>query len=362
MHNDANHNEISNSMIEDCGRLGEGNDVSSYKYHHGEGIYLGTSPSDTSQPMAADDATSYDVITGNHIETFGSECVDIKENAHDNVVSSNLCAFDDEPATFDGSNLEIRGYNNTVSNNLVSASRGYGLKLGTDTPAYNGHGNVIIANSFSSDASVAVLNKVSGSQGQTCANGFAGSPYLQGYALPGLKSPCPSASPTRAPSPAPSPSPVPTTTPSPSPSPVTIPAGPGSQQTSAATGDIGFEAESGARTGSMARIARADAEAGWYLIQSTKGAATATYTFSVTKPGLYTFAARVIAPTTSSDSIYYRFDSGVTNKWGFSQHLTAWSWFAARGTVSLSAGSHTLVVTGREPNTMLDAFRLQPAS
>jgi hypothetical protein len=112
----------------------------------------------------------------------------------------------------------------------------------------------------------------------------------------------------------------------------------------------------------MARIARADAQGGWYLIQSTKGPASATYTFTVTKPGLYSFGARVIAPTTSSDSIYYRFDSGVTNEWGFSQHLTSWSWFTARGSVSLSPGTHTLVVTGREPNTMLDAFRMQPLS
>src|SRR4051812_1947495 len=67
LRNDANHNEISNSMIEDCGLLGKGNDVSSYKYHNGEGIYLGTSPGDTSQPMAANDATSSNVITGNHI-------------------------------------------------------------------------------------------------------------------------------------------------------------------------------------------------------------------------------------------------------------------------------------------------------
>ena len=50
LRNDANHNEISNSTIEDCGLLGKGNDVTQYKYHNGEGIYLGTSPSDPSQP------------------------------------------------------------------------------------------------------------------------------------------------------------------------------------------------------------------------------------------------------------------------------------------------------------------------
>ncbi len=340
MRDDANHNEVSNSTIEDCGLLGKGDDVSEYKYHNGEGVYLGTSPSDRTQPMSADDATSYNVITGNHIETFGSECVDIKEHAHDNLIADNLCEFNDEPTAFDGSNLEIRGYNNTITGNVLSSSRGYGLKLGTDSTAYNGHGNVITANSFSADASPAILNKVSGTQGQTCANGFAANPYLQGYALPNLKAPCPAGASA----------------------PTTIaPAGPPPAQTLPPV-SIGIEAESGNRTGSMARIARSDAQGGWYLIQSTKGPATATYSFTVARPGLYTLAARVIAPNASSDSIYYRFDSGVTNEWGFSQHLSAWSWFTANGTISLSGGTHTLTVTGREPNTMLDAFRLQPVS
>ena len=246
LRNDANHNEISNSMIEDCGLLGKGNDVSSYKYHNGEGIYLGSSPGDTSQPMAANDATSSNVITGNRIETFGSECVDIKERAHDNVVSSNLCEFNDEPTQFDGSNLEIRGYDNTITGNVLSASRGYSLKLGTDSTAYNGHGNVITANSFSNDASAAVLNKVSGTQGQTCANGFAANPYLQGYALPGLKAPCP-----------------------PTALPTVAPAAPAPSQT-LLQASVNIEAESGARTGSMARIARADSQGGWYLIRAPR--------------------------------------------------------------------------------------------
>ncbi|HEX4431009.1 MAG TPA: DUF1565 domain-containing protein, partial [Frankiaceae bacterium] len=293
MRNDANHNEISNSTIEYCGLLGKGDDVSSYKYHNGEGVYLGTSPADPSQPASTVDTTSYNVITNNHIETFGSECVDIKENSHNNVVSSNLCEFNDEPTAFDGSNLEIRGYNNTISNNVVSGSRGYGLKIGTDSPAYNGHGNVITANSFGSDAAPAVFDKVSGAQGQTCANGFDKSPYLQGYALATLKSPCPVVT-------------------------VTPPTNPPPAQTLSPT-TVSLEAESGSRTGSMARGARADAQAGWYLTQSTRSAATATYTFTITKAGRYSFAARVIAPNLSSDSIYYRFDAGPQNEWGFSQ-------------------------------------------
>lgn len=335
MRKSANHNEISNSIIEYCGLLGKGDDVSAYKYHNGEGIYLGTSPADPSQPSSTDDTTSYNVITNNHIEPFGSECVDIKENAHNNVVSSNLCGFNDEPTTFVGSNLEIRGYNNTISNNVLSGSRGYGLKLGTDSPAYNGRGNVITANSFGSDAATGVLNKVNGTQGQACANGFDKSPYLQGYALATLKSPC---------------SPVIITPTAPSPFQTVGPA------------TVSLEAESASRTGSMVGFARSDAQAGWYLTQGTKSPATATYTFTITKAGSYTLAARVIAPNLSSDSIYYRFDGGTQLVWGFSQHLTGWSWFTASGATSLSAGTHTMVVTGREPGTLLDAFRIQPVS
>ena len=334
LRNDASHNEISDSTIQYCGLLGKGDDVSEYKYHNGEGVYLGTSPSDPTQPMAADDATSYNVITGNRIETFGSECVDIKENAHDNVVSSNLCEFNDEPTSFDGSNLEIRGYDNTISNNVLSGSRGYGLKIGTDGPQYSAGGNVITANSFSADASMAILNKTSAAQGQTCANGFAATPFLQGYALPNLKAPCPAALSA----------------------PVTVaPAAPAPTQTLAPS-TIALEAESGSRTGSMARVARADAQGGWYLTQSSKGPGTATYTFTVTKPGLYTFAARVIAPNTSSDSIYYRFDSGPQLEWGFSQHLTTWSWFTASG-ADLAVGRHAHPRRHR-PRTRHDAGRV----
>jgi hypothetical protein len=110
----------------------------------------------------------------------------------------------------------------------------------------------------------------------------------------------------------------------------------------------------------MTRIARADAQAGRYLTQSTKSPATASYTFTVTTPGRYALAARVIAPNASSDSIYYRFDNDTQNEWGFGQHLTGWSWFTASGAASLSVGIHTLVITGREPDTMLDAFLIEP--
>jgi Right handed beta helix region len=346
LRNDASHDEISNSTIEYCGLLGKGNDLTSYKYHNGEGIYVGTSPSDPTQPMYTDDATAYNTITGNRIETFGSECVDIKENAHNNVVSSNLCEFNDEPATFEGSNLEIRGLYNSISNNVLSGSRGYGLKLGTDGPQYSDRGNTITANSFANDAAVAILNKNGTAQATACANGFDATPFLEGYALPNLKAPC-TVAPAKVTTPTPTPTPKPTPTPTPSPT---------------TANAISIEAESGSRTGSMARVAQADAQAGWYLTQSTTGPATATYTFTVTTPGLYSFAARVIAPSASSDSIYYRFDAGLQNEWGFSQHLTTWSWFTASGVTPLTAGTHTLVVTGREPDTRLDAFRLVPVS
>ena len=67
--------------------------------------------------------------------------------------------------------------------------------------------------------------------------------------------------------------------------------------------------------------------------------------------------AAVVTSKDVSEPGYYT-HVGLTNEWGFSQHLSGWSWFTAQGAVSLSAGTHTLVITGREPDTMLDAFRL----
>ena len=44
------------------------------------------------------------------IRTFGSECFNVKENAHDNVFEDNTCSDNAESVEFSGSNIELRGH------------------------------------------------------------------------------------------------------------------------------------------------------------------------------------------------------------------------------------------------------------
>jgi hypothetical protein len=78
-------NVVADSAIEWCALYRKGEGVDEYAYHNGEGVYIGTSPKSEMQPMHADDESLYNVARDNTISTFGSECVDVKENAHDNV-------------------------------------------------------------------------------------------------------------------------------------------------------------------------------------------------------------------------------------------------------------------------------------
>ncbi len=111
--NGAHNNTIERTTIAWCGLLAHPQS-GVYSYHNGEGIYLGTSPKSTDRSMHADDNTSYNLIADNVINTYGSECLDVKENSHDNVFRNNTCEYNAEPLVYQGSNIEIRGYRNTV--------------------------------------------------------------------------------------------------------------------------------------------------------------------------------------------------------------------------------------------------------
>ena len=64
--------------------LGQGNDVDQYKYHNAEGVYVGTSRKSTDQPLYANDTSNNIVVRDSTINTYGSECFEVKENAHHN--------------------------------------------------------------------------------------------------------------------------------------------------------------------------------------------------------------------------------------------------------------------------------------
>lgn len=167
----ASHGIVENSVIEWCG-LQARNIPGTYLYHNGEGVYIGTSPKSTTETRHDDDPTNHIVVERNRISTFGSECVDIKENAFDNSVISDFCGYNQEPLSDQGSNLEIRGYGNTVRKNVIAHSRGYGVKIAADSRKYKNDANTIEDNVFTNQAGAAIINLGRAKQGVICGNTF----------------------------------------------------------------------------------------------------------------------------------------------------------------------------------------------
>lgn len=219
MRNNAMKNVVEDSVIEWCGMYGGGSS-DQYTYHNGEGVYIGTSPKSTSQPMYANDGSSFNIIRNNTIYTFGSECFEVKENAHDNTFEGNDCRYNDEPYSELGSNIELRGYNNKISNNTIKGSRSIGLKMKSDSTSYMQGGNIAQNNAFSEITNESIRNDQSKPQGLFCGNTFTGT-ILVGTSVGNPTAACPL--PTGAPTPT---TVLPTNTPTPTvalPSATTIP-------------------------------------------------------------------------------------------------------------------------------------------
>jgi len=169
LRNNAHDNAITDSVIQYCGIFGKGDDDERAKYHNGEGVYIGTSPNSDSQPMHANDGSSRNLVARNTIRTFGSECFNVKENAHDNVLEDNVCSDNTESAEFDGSNIELRGHSNVVRNNEISDSAGVNIKIRSDSKKFDRGGNVVENNRISGGAAVFMLDSAV-PQGRMCGN------------------------------------------------------------------------------------------------------------------------------------------------------------------------------------------------
>ncbi|HWM01402.1 MAG TPA: DUF1565 domain-containing protein [Actinophytocola sp.] len=169
LRNNAHGNAVTDSVIQYCGMFGKGDDEERATYHNGEGVYIGTSPNSEKQPMHRNDGSSNNLVSGNIIRTFGSECFNVKENAHDNVFADNVCSGNTESAEFDGSNVELRGHRNVVRNNQISDSAGYTLKIKSDDEEYDKGGNVV-TNNHLSGAAVALMLESDAAQGPMCGN------------------------------------------------------------------------------------------------------------------------------------------------------------------------------------------------
>ncbi|HLU54477.1 MAG TPA: DUF1565 domain-containing protein [Pseudonocardia sp.] len=171
LRNNAHDNVIADSVIQYCGMFGKkSDDTDRFEFHNGEGVYIGTSPKSDSQPMHENDTSSNNLVTGNIIRTFGSECFNVKENAHDNVFENNECSGNVESAEFNGSNIELRGHNNVVRNNTISDSAGVAIKIKSDDEEYDKGGNVVEGNRISGIAAEAFQIDSDARQGQMCGN------------------------------------------------------------------------------------------------------------------------------------------------------------------------------------------------
>ena len=193
LRNNAHDNTITNSVIQYCGMYGKsGQDADRAEFHNGEGIYIGTSPKSDEQPLSGNDTSSRNVVTRNVIRTFGSECFNVKENAHDNVFEDNVCSDNAESVEFEGSNVELRGYANVVRNNQISDSAGYTIKIQTDGEEYDRGGNVVENNRLSGAAAEVFKIKSDARQGRICGNTVAGGTLFNtdGETVSGATSPC----------------------------------------------------------------------------------------------------------------------------------------------------------------------------
>jgi hypothetical protein len=190
LRNNAHDNVIADSVIQYCGLFGKkSDDGGRFEFHNGEGVYIGTSPKSDGQPMAENDTSSGNRVTGNIIRTFGSECFNVKENAHDNVFENNKCSGNVESTEFDGSNIELRGHDNIVRNNTISGSEGVSIKIKSDGEEYDKGGNVVEGNQISDVSGDAFQVESDAQQGQMCGNQVQ-SASLGEDAPPGVGQPC----------------------------------------------------------------------------------------------------------------------------------------------------------------------------
>jgi hypothetical protein len=162
---------VVNSLIQWCGMLGLGVEPDQYKYHNAEGVYIGTSPKSTTQPFYLNDTSNNIVVRDSTVNTFGSECFEVKENAHHNRMENVDCGFNDEPLAQQGSNVELRGDHNTVVGSRLSNSRSWNMKLASDSATYDKGGNTAQGTTFSGAATYPIINRQTGS-GPFCGNTF----------------------------------------------------------------------------------------------------------------------------------------------------------------------------------------------
>ncbi len=143
------------------------------------------------------------------------------------------------------------------------------------------------------------------------------------------------------------------------------------------TSSSSYEAESCILASPMQTISDPSASGGQYIQTSLSESGTATCSFSITTPGIYTLIAKVFTPNSGTDSFYFQMDNSPEDIWDLNptaspSEYSVWreDSLAKRGTgtfdnpqydpytLSLSSGNHTFALRGREAGTRIDYFYL----
>lgn len=135
----SSNNEIAHNRIERCGL--EGFDVSEDD-KNGEGIYIGTAPEQLDDNPRDDPDQSNANHVHDNVITPLAECVDVKEDARDNVVENNMCQGSKDP---DGGGFSSRGIGTVFIGNTSRNHVGAGIRLGGDDDS-DGVGSVVRGN------------------------------------------------------------------------------------------------------------------------------------------------------------------------------------------------------------------------
>lgn len=187
MRNFTTNSKVTNSLIYRCGFVAKDKD---YRYHNGEGVYIGTSARSTDQPYHKNDGSNNNLVQNNVIQTFASECVNIKENASGNIIDSNQCLYGLGPETANEALLEVRGRNNQITNNAIKHSWGYGIKLWSDTASAGG-ANIVAGNHLSDIRSAVITVKTQPQPAEICQNIYADDiPAGVGRTVPAIAKTC----------------------------------------------------------------------------------------------------------------------------------------------------------------------------
>ena len=86
-----------------------------------------------------------------------------------------------------------------------------------------------------------------------------------------------------------------------------------------------------------------------------------SYRVTVDATADYRLAGRVIARTSGSNSLYWALDDAKKRKWIFDDETDDWTW-ENDVTMTLTRGTHRLLVKNREEGTRLDALTLTRVS